>query len=182
MSEEKKFPNEDDENHCTFGDESVDECDCEPPPKCPICGDEAELGGEISLEHFDCNHFVAGWDDGGFRKSPLDRIIIPVLPAELATAEWSSEKLKEVFGEAKPLLAAYGEDFTNQPDEQEFSNALIHLVSDIIEERYYDQPPSARVGWEAQMYFAKEPEAARGRIIELFTKLREGFEVLKNSV
>lgn len=75
-----------------------------------------------------------------------------------------------------------GEDFTNQPDDQEFSDALINLVSDIIEERYYDQPPSARVGWEAQMYFAKEPEAARGRIIELFTKLREGFEVLKNSV
>ncbi len=131
--------------HCAVCDELTDEYQCKDPPKCPICGDEADLGGEISLEHFDCNHFIAGWDDGGFSKSPLGEAAIPVLSNKVKAAEWSPKKLKEVFGEAEPLLESYGGVFTDEPNDKEFLNILLMLLSDVVEQSYYDQLPGAMV-------------------------------------
>lgn len=169
------------EEHCAVCDELIDECQCEDPPKCPICGDEADLGGEISLEHFDCDHFIAGWDDSGFSKSPLGEAAIPVLSNKVKAVKWSPEKLKEVFGEAEPLLEAYGGVFTDEPDYKEFSDILLMLLPDVVEQSFYDQPPGAMIGWEAVMYFAKEPDAAQKHFAELMVKLREGFKYLENS-
>ncbi len=119
---------EEEEERCFNCDEMTDECVCEPPPTCPICGDEACLGGEISLEHFGCKHFIAGWDDGGFHKSPLHNISVPVLSSKLKKVEWSPAKLKEVFGDAEPLLDAYGGVFSDEPDDEEFLNTLLSLL------------------------------------------------------
>lgn len=168
---------ETEEENCFYCENLTGECVCEPPPKCPICRDEAFLGGEISLEHFSCNHFIAGWDDSGFHKSPLRKADAPVLSEKLKT-EWSPAKLKQVFGDAEPLLGAYGGVLTDEPDNEEFLDALLILLPGVMKQTYYDQPPGSMVGWEAIMYFAEDPAVAQKRFAELILKLKEGFKYL----
>jgi len=134
------------EEHCVVCSELIDECKCAPPPKCPFCGDEAEMGGKISLGYFDCEHFIAGSDDGGFQKSLLDEFTIPVLPENLKDAQWSAEKLKTTCEEAEPLLGAYYNDFTDAPDKEEFSETLLEMIPEIKRQRYYDQHPASMLG------------------------------------
>lgn len=167
--------------HCAVCDELIDECQCEMLPKCPFCGDEADMGGEISLEHFGCEHFIAGWDDGGFCKLPVRQTDLPVLPNKPENIEWSPEKLKEIFGEAELLLDAYSEVFTDEPDGKEFMEILSEMIPEIDKQSYYDQNSASMLGWEADMYFAKNPDATRKRVAELIEKLRKGFEYLENS-
>ena len=139
------------------------------------------MGGEIGLEHFDCQHFIAGWDDSGYRKSPVKKVDIPVLSAELDATRWSSEKIKAAFGEAEPLLDAYGEDFTKKPGAGEFLEILLTLLPNIETDTYSNQHPASMLGWDAVMCFAKEPQAAQKRIAELIGKLQKGFESLEDS-
>lgn len=169
------------EEQCAFCDELIDECPCAPPPKCPFCGSEAEMGGEISLEHLDCKHFVGGWDDGGFQKFLLEEFTIPVLPEKLKDAQWSAENLKTLFEEAEPLLTAYKGDFADTPDKEEFSEILLKIMPEIERQSYYDQHPASMLSWEAVMFFTKNPDLARERITGLIGKLQKGFESLEDS-
>lgn len=182
LNENKFLDGNDGKEYCVFCNEIIDECQCDEPPICPVCGDEASLGGEISLEHLDCEHLIAGWDDSGFHKSPLDGVVVPVLPTKLKSVQWSAKRLKEAFGKAEPLSKAYGGNFTEKPDEKELLEVLINLVPSIVEENYYDQPSGARIGWEALMYFTKAPDTAYKQISELMKKLQEGFKKLEISI
>ena len=178
----------------------------EPPDDmtiCPFCGETPWKEGVISVMGYECGHVFAGWDDSENFINPLagssmsarglikfsgwddsENFINPLADIELPVlTEWCSEHescdeiLEEACGRLSLLLEAYENGYSETPSEMVFLERLAEIVPEVKSEAYYDTPPGAMVGWEANMLFALEPEVIKARLTQIVVKLSEGFRL-----
>jgi hypothetical protein len=171
-----------DENVCPYCEEiinngKVKNCDCK-KLECPICG-EVAWEGEFSLAYLSCGHLLAGKENDEFVVSLLERFDFPVLDINTELSKYTDTELLKIFGESYPLLKAYNQNLSSELNENELWEVLTQLVSGLEVSNFYDQPPAARIGWEADMLCAKEPLAANKRIVQLIDLFSEKINLLR---
>ena len=152
----------------------------EPPDDmtiCPFCGETPWKEGVISVMGYECGHVFAGWDDSENFINPLADIELPVLTEWCSEHESCDEILEEACGRLSLLLEAYENGYSETPSEMVFLERLAEIVPEVKSEAYYDTPPGAMVGWEANMLFALEPEVIKARLTQIVVKLSEGFRL-----
>lgn len=154
------------------------DCSC-PRLICPFCGLEASLGEEISIEYFDCQHFLAGKDDSGSKRSAFDFDFDYGLKFD-PNFSYPNDEIEEVFGELSPFYELFRRD-NGAVRKMEFWELVSDIMSEIKVVNFYHQPPGAMIGWEATAYFAEKPNKLMKSIHKLIKELKKRFRLLTKS-
>ena len=154
---------------------SLAECVCEGSLQCPFCGTAALQGG-CGSDYYSCHHLIAVTGNWGYEQYELGDLPECHLSNENLSAKWNDAELREIFGDAYSLLAAYSDGFTEPYDEEVMKRLLCEELEGTEGTLFECR------GSFTELTFAPDPDAVRTRIGEFFHRLEQGFDRLAMTV
>jgi hypothetical protein len=143
-------------------------------PTCPICGNHGWRDWEVSIAFVDCDHLVAGWDDSFALVCAVDKGTLKELAKTIESSRERVEDLdKAITGVYRDIILFFFENHRCCPTpESLLLAAIMNALFPAKEERFYDQPPLAILGWEAVGYYFGHPDDAIFKMEAIMTGLR----------